>query len=130
MLRFILCLRWFEMDLANTCCVTFLCPRLHWMCLIITFWDTFVSSLSWDGFSQHELRYILCSRWHMKGLVNTRWDAFCVLACIEWISSTHVEMYFVSWLVYEGFGQHVLWCILRLRRHGAACSIRVEIHYG
>ena len=43
----------------------------------------FVSSLSWDGFGQHNLRCILCPRCHVMSLVNTSWDKCCVLSDLE-----------------------------------------------
>ena len=72
----------------------------------------FVSSFTRERFRQVKLRYILCPRFHGMGLVNTSWDAFCVLAGIGGVWSTHIEMHFVSSLSWEGYGQHKLRCIL------------------
>ena len=69
----------------------------------------FVSWLEWKGYGQHMMRCIYYHRWHCMSLVNTRWDEFCVLACIGWVSSIHVEMHFVSSLAWDGFGQPILW---------------------
>ena len=66
-----------------------LCPSWHGMGLVITSCDIFcgvasifgvcstnveihyLSSIAWEGFAQHMLRYILCLRCHGMGLVNT-----------------------------------------------------------
>ena len=50
----------------------------------------YVSSLAWDGFGEHVLRYFSCPRRDWMGLVNTCSDAFLysqawddhVLGCI------------------------------------------------
>ena len=47
-----------------------------------------MSSLVWEGFGQHKLRYILCLRWNRKGLVNTGWDTLCFLALLRYILCT------------------------------------------
>ena len=100
----------------------------------------FVSSLAWDRFGQHKLRYILCPgchgrgmvkhvemffvcpRWNNKGLINT-----CkYILCPSWhgrIWSTQVEMYFVSSLTWEVLGQHELRYILCPRWHGKGLVI-------
>jgi hypothetical protein len=85
------------------------------------------------------LRCTYCLRCHGMGLVNTSWDTFCFLvgkfgqhmlsyilcfAGIGWVLSTHVdrqfprdELHFMYWPACDGFGQHMLWCILFLRWH-------------
>ena len=86
----------------------------------------FVSSLAWERFGEHMLRCILFSSWHARGLVNARLGTFYVLAVMSGVWSTHVEMhlsvldgmwevrsshaemYFVTSLAWEGFGQHKL----------------------
>ena len=89
-----------------------------------------MSSLAWDVLGQHKLRCILCPRCLRMDLGNTSWDAFCVLAGMDWfwsiqfevhlmfsrckggVWSTQVEIHFMSSLAWEGFGEHVLRCIL------------------
>ena len=54
MLRYILCPRWERMRLVNTSMVNLM------------------SSLSWEGYGQHKLCYILRHCRHLRGLVNTK----------------------------------------------------------
>ena len=101
MYRYTLCTHWHGWCLVNTSRVAF--------CVLAGMggaWSTqveihFVSSLEWDRFGQHKLRYI-----------------FGVLAGIGEILSTHVEMKFLCSLTCDGFGQHKLRYILCPRCHG------------
>jgi len=83
------------------------CPRRYRRVLIFTIGDAFcvpagmelvwipqvvihfVSSLAWERFSQHMLRWNLHPCWHL---------------------STHVVIHYVSVLKWEVFGQHILKC--------------------
>ena len=49
-----------------------------------------MSSLIWDKFGQHFLRYILFPYWYESGLVNTLLDTYCDLVIMEMVWSTHV----------------------------------------
>ena len=95
----------------------------------------FVSSLSWEGFSQlmvkcnlcvlscmgGVLRWIKCRCWLGRGLVNTCWDAYWVLVGVQhmlrfilfphWHGRSD-KPYFVSSLIFEGFCQQKLRYIL------------------
>ena len=87
MLRWILFIPWHRIGLINTIWETFcVLAGIGW--LWSTNWDAscvfpgmggvwstyvemhFISSMTWDGFGQRMLRYILCPRWHGTGLVN------------------------------------------------------------
>jgi hypothetical protein len=107
MLRCIFWLRWHGKFVQQMLRII-LCPPRHWRDLVNKCWDAFwvlaslicvrstqveihfMSSLAWNGFRQHKLRYILCRRWHGRVLVNTSWVAFCVLSGIGGVWSTHV----------------------------------------
>ena len=78
----------------------------------------FLSSLSCDGFSQHMLSYILWPRWHGRGLLISCPNPFSFLAGMGGFFSTRVEGVFMSFLACDGFGQHMLRCILCIRWHG------------
>ena len=86
--------------LVNICYVTFsVISGMGWI------WSTnvemhSVSSLAWDRFSQHRLRYIFCHCWH-----DTFW-------------STNVQMHFVPSVAWVGFRQHILRYILYPLWHG------------
>ena len=56
----------------------------------------FVSSLAFKGFGQKMLRYILCPRRYIIGLVYTCEVAFCVVAGMVRVWSSHVEIHFLS----------------------------------
>ena len=95
------------------------CPCWH-----ETVWSThveihFVSLLAYEGNAKHMLRCILCPSWHgmilvnacwdatfglwLRGIIfNTFWGAFCVLAVIGGVRSTHVEMNIVFSLAWVG----------------------------
>jgi hypothetical protein len=70
-LRCMLCPCWNGRDLVNKCLDVFcILAGMGW------FWSTHVeidsvSSLAWDAFGQHMLRYILCSRLDGMGLYST-----------------------------------------------------------
>ena len=119
MLSCILSSRWHGRGFVNTCWDTFcVLAGIGWV------WSTyvgmhFVSSLSWEGFGQHMLKYILCSRWQGTCLVNTSSDIFSVLAGMEWTNVeilfvfslarscvwlTQAERYFLSSLAWKGVG--------------------------
>ena len=129
-----------------------LCLRCHVMCHVVnTCWDTlwvltgmvcvwsthvemhYLFSLSWVGFGQHMLWYILCPHWYGVSLVNASWDAFLfalawvgfgnlmlssVLIVMVWIRLTQVEIHFVASLTWEGFSHPMSICIFRPRWHG------------
>ena len=119
-----------------------LCSRWHWMALVMEcVWLTrveihIVSSLALEGFGQHKLTCILCAS---MCLFNTCWVAVCILTCIGWILSrqkfdgmvlvwsSHIEMHFVSSVVWDGFGQHFMSCILCIRWQGNYWSTQVGI---
>jgi hypothetical protein len=67
----------------------------------------FVFSRAWERFGQHDLKYILCPLRQGMGLVNTCRDTYCVLAGIEGVHSTLIEMYFLFSLAWDYFGQRI-----------------------
>ena len=142
--------RWHRMCFSNTYSSTFW-PRWNGRRFVHSYWYKFyfvgdmggvwsthveihfVSSLTWDRFLQHMLRYTLCLRMHGSCLVNARWNAFSVLTHVGeiffkicWyifcgmicVWSTQVEIhivYLLAWevffpykLAWEGFGKHIL----------------------
>jgi len=128
-LKYIFCPLWHGKCLVNTCrdtiCVLFVMGGVFSTQVEIHF----MSSRIWDRLSHHNLRYISCPCWHESSLVNTfrdtfrflagmGGDAFCVVACMERVWSTHVEIHFVSLLARKGFCQHTSRYILCPRWHG------------
>ena len=79
-----------------------LCPLLNGISLVNTCWQK-----TFHVFAGMVLVF-----------VNTSWDTFCVLACVEGVWSTYVEMHFVSSLAWEGLVQHLLRIIICPCRHG------------
>ena len=94
----------------------------------------FVSSLAWDGFCQHKLRYVLGSRWHVWDLVNTCCDWFFIRAGMGGFRQHKFKYYisdhwheidlinscwdvFLSWLEWKVCGQHMIRRIYYLRSH-------------
>jgi hypothetical protein len=63
-----------------------------------------------------EIHLVFPQAW--EELFNTCWDKFCVLAGMGGIWSTHVQMHFVSSLLWAGFAQSKLSYIFCLRIHG------------
>ena len=105
--------RWQRMSLVNTCweaiCV---------LAAIRGVWLRCIFCFRWHGmFCQHMLRFFLRPRWHGMGLVILCWGEFYVFAVTGWNWSTHADMYFVSSLAWEVFGQNKLRCILCPRWH-------------
>ena len=129
--------RWYERGLVKTC---------DTFCVIVYIQTThvemqFLSSLIRDGFGKHMLRCIMCPRWHGKvfvnacwqafcgldgngGLVNTFWIAFCVLSGMGWVSSSHVEIHFVSLLAWNEFD-----AFLVIGGMNWVWSMQVEIYF-
>ena len=65
----------------------------------LTLVDTcYDASCDLDGMGQHMLRCILCVRWQCRSKLNACRDAYCVLAGMSWVWSTHVEIRFVCLL--------------------------------
>jgi hypothetical protein len=87
-------------------------PRWHGKGMVNTCLDAFFVIAVMLGDGKHMLRCMLSPRWHSRGLVNTSWDTFCALDAMGGVWSTHVEMHFVSSHACDGFGQHMLRCIL------------------
>ena len=154
MLKYILCPREHGKGLVKSCRDTFyVLSGMGWVWsvhveirllrdLVNTYWDTFyvfdgmelvwtlqveihfVSSLAWDRFSQHMLRWclypcwhlmefgqhmlwhIMCTRWNGRNLVNKCWNALWVVASMGMFWSTQVEIHFVSLLAWDGSRQH------------------------
>jgi hypothetical protein len=69
---------------------------------------------TFEKLGQHDLICILIPCWYERGLVNTC-DTFCV---IVYIQTTHVVMQFLSSLKWDGFGKHMLRCIMCPRCNG------------
>ena len=65
----------------------------------------FVSSLVWEGFGNHMMRWTFCSCWYGR------------------VWSTHVEIQFVLSMAYKVFAQHILRCFLCPRCFGLSCVI-------
>ena len=128
-LRCIFSIRLLELGFVNSSWVTFcvqarygchmfgymLCPPRHGRGLaknvemICSYaWATrveihFASSLVWEGFGKHRMRWTFCSCWsihmfgqhffryilfycwHMRGFLKTHWDAVCVHTGIGWV---------------------------------------------
>ena len=116
-LKYYLSAHWHGIDLINSCWgAFFVFAGIGWIWLLDVDMH-FVSWQVWKGCGQRMIRCIYYLNWHWVSFVNTRWDTFCVLACIYWISSIHVEMHFVSSMAWEGFGQQKLIYILCPRCH-------------
>ena len=124
-LRHYLSAHWHEIDLINTCWgVFFVFAGIGWIWSKLAFcvlacmegvWSThdkmhLLPSLAMDELVQYTLRFILCPCLHLLGFVNSC-DAFCVLAGLRWVWSTHV----------------IRFCVLA--RIGCDCSSRVEMHF-
>ena len=162
-INFVSSLAWEGFGQHSLTCI--LWARLYGLGLFNTIWDTFyvlddmdgvwsihfmnyfVSSLTWLGFDQHKLRYILGPRWHGMGYSQHMKRS---IFCPRWhgrLWSTQVEILFVSTLAFEGFVQHMLRWILCPRWHlgvfvntrwdafcahvsiGGVCSTHVEIQF-
>ena len=96
----------------------FLWSRLHGWAWSTQVKMNFESSLALDEFRRYRLSCIFCSCCFGRGLLNTCWDAFCVLAGMGGVWSTHDEMHFKSLLALDELGQYMLRCILCPGWHG------------
>ena len=92
----------------------------------------FVSSQAWEVFGQHMLRYIWWNHCNRRGLVNACCDALVFLAGIRCVSSTYVNMHFVSSMAWcwrelsgrSGHGQQWLFWIGASACCASANSVR------
>jgi hypothetical protein len=103
-----------------------LCPRWHVLGLVNTSWDAFSVLVGIGRFfsdirkvlsTQVEVHFVSTLAWDM-GLDKTFWDILSVFAGIGGVWLTLVKIHFVSSLVCNGFGQHMLRYILCSRWHG------------
>jgi hypothetical protein len=93
MMRFILCPRWYDMSMVNTCCI-----RGVWSTYVEIY---FVSLLACEVYRQHMLRGILCPRWDGRGFLNTSSGTYYFLAGMEYDWSNLLEMHLLSSRVWE-----------------------------